>query len=181
MDFLSLKNQKNLISGVKLFKLKVNRDERGFLTETLKTGWKEILNEEFPFTQTYYSQTNAWIARDENQWHYHPTKQRDRFVVLKGNLVVAIYDWRKNSPTKGFLNLFPMGEKNGDDDQFLLFIPLNVLHGFTNVGPKPCYLLNYPTSLYDPQEEGRAPMEKAGVKFEDGSPFAWEVIRQKFK
>ncbi len=181
MNFLSLQNQEGLIEGVKLFKLKVNRDERGFLTETLKTGWTEILNPDLPFTQTYYSLTEPGFARDENQWHYHPTKQRDRFGVIKGDLVAAIYDWRENSPTFGKLNLFPMGEKNGDENQFLLLIPLNVLHGFTNVGGEPCYLINYPTSLYDPKEEGRAQFKDTPVFFEDGTPFSWERIRNEFK
>lgn len=181
MKFITYQNQENLIEGVKLFKLKVNRDERGTLTETLKTGWDEIINSDLPFTQTYYSQTNPGVARDEDQWHYHPSKQRDRFVVIKGNMVAAVYDWRKDSPTFGTLNLFPMGEKNGDSNQFLLLIPINVLHGFTNVGKKPCYLLNYPTSLYDPQEEGRVAMQEAKVAFPGGELFSWQRIRDEFK
>lgn len=178
--FLDLKNQENLIEGVELFKLKINRDQRGILIETFKTSWKEIFNEELPFAQSYCSVTNPGFARDEDKWHYHPIKQIDRFVVIKGNAVWALYDWRKKSKTFGILNLFLMGEVNSDDDQYLLLIPRNVLHGFCPVGQEPCYLMSYISTLYDPTEEGRVSFNEVGVKFPDGSPFAWEKIRQEF-
>jgi len=180
-EFLNPKNQKNLIEGVKLFPLKVNRDQRGVLVETLKKNWPEVFGKNLPFAQAYYSITNPGIARDEKLWHYHPTSQVDRFVVIKGKAVFALYDWRLNSKTKGTLNLFLMGEENGDEGQFLLLIPKNVLHGFTVVGKNPCYLLNFPTRLYDKKEEGRVGLAEVGVKFLDGTPFSWEIIRQYFK
>ncbi len=180
LEFLSLNNQKNLIDGVKLFKLKVNRDPRGVLVETLKTNWPEVFNENLPFAQTYYSITNPGVARDEDLWHCHPTKQVDRFVIIKGQAVFALFDNQKGSPTFGQLNLFLMGEGNSDDNQFLLLVPKNVLHGFCAVGKEPCYLLNYPTSLYDPKEEGRFPFAEAGAKLADGTPFSWKLVRDSF-
>lgn len=97
-----------------------------------------------------------------------------------GDIIVALYDRRENSRTKGKLNLFKMGEGNGDEDQFLLLIPKNVLHGFCVVSKSDAVIMNYPTALYDKAEEGRLPLEEAGAKFEDGTPFSWEKIRKEF-
>lgn len=179
MEFLNLKKQKDLIADVVLYPLKVNRDSRGILVETLKTNWPEVFGENRPFTQNYYSMTDSGVARDENVWHHHP-RQEDRFVVIQGQIVVAIYDWRKESSTYGRLNLFRMGESEGDDGQYLLLIPKDTLHGFCVISPKPAALLNFPTFLYNPEEEGRTPYLEVGVKFPDGNPFSWDLVRKEF-
>ncbi|MBI5123195.1 dTDP-4-dehydrorhamnose 3,5-epimerase family protein [Candidatus Roizmanbacteria bacterium] len=181
IDLITLQNQEKLIDGVILHPLKVNRDESGILSELLKTTWTDIYNEKYPFAQCYYSVTPSGAVRDKDLWHIHPTKQEDRFVIIKGDAVVAIYDSRKDSPTFGRLNLFVMGEKNGDNGQYLLLIPQNTLHGFAVVGKSEAVLLNFPTTLYDPHEEGRIPHQEAGVKFSDGSLFTWDRILQEIK
>jgi len=168
-----LKSQ-SLIDGVVLYTLKVNRDERGILVESLKVNWKKVFDDENrPFAQCYYSITNPGVARDADCWHYHPTKQEDRFVVIKGDIVAVLYDWRRNSPTYGTLNLFAMGESEGDA-QYLLLIPVNVLHCFKVVSKKPSILINFPTVLYDSKEEGRIPFKE--VKLPDGTYFDWSLV-----
>lgn len=164
-----------LIKDVITYPLKVNRDERGTLVESLKTNWPEVFDKEKkPFAQCYYSITQPGVARDENRWHYHPHKQEDRFVIIKGNIIVALYDWRQKSKTFGTLNLFPMGESQGEAGQYLLLIPQNVLHCFKVSQEKPAILLNFPTNLYDPQEEGRISFEK--IKLADGRYFSWGKV-----
>lgn len=180
LEFLNFKNQKNLINGVVLRQLTVHQDQRGVLVETLKNDWQDVFGRNLPFGQSYLSKTLPGFARDENLWHFHP-RQTDRFVVIKGSLVFALFDWRKNSPTGGFLNLFLMGEENKNEDPYLLLIPPNVLHAFCVVSRKPCFLLAYPTQLYDPSEEGRIPYKDVGAKFPDSSPFSWELVRKEFK
>lgn len=182
LEFLTFKNQKNLIDGVTLHKLTIHRDERGSLVETLKKDWKDVFNTNtISFAQSYFSVTLPGFARDENQWHNHPTKQIDRFVTLQGNAVVALYDWRKGSPTYGVLNLFLMGEVNGDDNQYLLLIPTKVLHAFCVVGEKSCLLASFPSHLYSPKEEKRIPFSAVNVLFPDATPFNWDRIRKAFK
>jgi len=164
-----------LIKDVVVKPLKVNRDKRGILVETLKKEWKDVFNnKELSFAQNYYSITDPGVARDENQWHVHPTKQMDRFVVMKGDIVVVLCDWRKNSPTYQYMNWFKMGESNGDNGQYLLLVPINVLHCFIVVGKKPAILMNFPTQLYDPKEEGRVFFKD--VKLKDGSYFSWDLV-----
>lgn len=182
IDFLSFANQKGLIDEAVLHKLTIHRDARGMLVETLKEDWTEVFHRPaLQFGQSYFSITNPGFARDEDKWHVHPTKQVDRFVIVAGSAVVALYDWRANSKTKGILNLFIMGEINGDDNQYLLLIPKGVLHGFCTVGKKPCHLVSYPDHTYDPKEEGRVPFSEVNVLLPGGSPFAWSVIREQFR
>lgn len=179
-SLLHFKNKKNIILGVKLQKYKVNRDKRGMLVEVFKPTWKNILNEKEPFGQSYYSITRPGFARDEKWWHLHPN-QTDRFTVIKGNALFALYDLRKNSKTKGVLNLFLMGEKNGDENQFLLSIPPNVLHSFCVMGNKDCILLSFPTHIYNSSEELRISFSEARVLLADGEPFSWNLIRSRYK
>lgn len=160
----------SLIKDVVAYPLKVNKDERGILVEVLKRDWRKIFSKKRPFAQCYYSKTRPGLARDEDRWHYHPTKQEDRFVVVQGEIVLVLYDWRKNSSTYGQLNLFKMT----GSEPYLLLIPKNVLHCFKVTSNKPAILLNFPTTLYDKKEEGRIAFEK--VKLSDGSHFSWEKL-----
>lgn len=181
LKFLTFNNQEAIIKDVKLHKLIIHRDQRGMLMEMLREDWKDVFERpQHQFGQSYYSMTNPGFARDEDKWHVHPTKQTDRFIVIKGSAVVALYDGREESNTFQTLNLFLMGEKNGDDNQYLLFIPKRVLHVFCTVGNEPCSLVSYPDHIYDPHEEGRIPFSQANVHFPDGRAFSWDIIRQQF-
>lgn len=182
VEFLSYKNQKKLIDGVVVYKLEIHRDPRGLLVETLKQDWTDVFHRpDLQFGQSYFSVTNPGFARDEDKWHVHPKKQTDRFVIVGGSAVVALYDWRAKSPTKDILNLFVMGEVNADDNQYLLLIPKNVLHGFCTVGKKSCALVSYPDQSYDPTEEGRIPFSEVNAALQNGTPFGWDIIRDQFR
>lgn len=180
MNFITLKNRDaaHLIKDVLLHPLKINRDESGILVETLRKDWPGIYGQDRDFSMQYYSVTPSGVARDENVWHYHPTVQEDRFLVIKGDAVVAVADQREDSGTKGLLNLFYM---QSQIDPYILLIPKKTLHGFMNVSKEDAILLNFPTDLYNPKEEGRVPYREADVKFEDGSLFSWEMVREYFK
>lgn len=176
MEFITLENKDNatLIKDVLLHPLKVNRDKSGILIETLRRDWKDIYGENREFAMQYFSVTNPWVARDENEWHLHKD-QEDRFLVAQGGVVVAIADNRKNSETKGILNLFHMQSQT---NPYILLIPKDTLHGFMVVSKNEGILLNFPTKLYNPNDEKRIPHKEALVKFADGSDFAWEKIRR---
>lgn len=169
-----------LIKEVVIKPLKINRDKRGILVETLKRNWPDVYNEkELSFAQNYFSITKPGVARDEDQWHYHPRKQIDRFVVIQGNIVFVLYDWRKKSPTYKYMNWFKMGESNGDNGQYLLLIPVNVLHCFMVISKKPAIIMNFPTRLYDPKEEGRIPFKEVKL-WDNKTTFFWDNIRKNF-
>jgi dTDP-4-dehydrorhamnose 3,5-epimerase len=181
LPIISLKNQENLIDGVVLHQLKINLDPRGTLVEALKADWADVYDpEKLPFAMQYFSITRPNIARDEDLWHVHKF-QTDRFVAISGDMVVAIFDPRSGSKTYGVLNLFPMGQTFGEDNQFLLLIPPDTYHGFLTIGAEEVVLENFPTKLYNLSDEGRIPHSEAQVKLKDGTPFSWNLIRQNFK
>jgi len=167
-----------LIADVVARHLRVNRDPRGVLVETLRADWSGCFSkDEWPFAQSYYSVTEAWVARDEDRWHVHE-HQSDRFVIPSGDVVLALFDARAGSPTKGKLNLLRIGSGNGDRGQYLVMIPPRVLHGFMVIGPGSALLLNYPTRLYDADDEGRVPFVEIDARVADGRVFTWDVVRE---
>ena len=129
-----------MIHGVKIKKLKVIPDERGFLMEMMRDDDAFFQK----FGQVYLSVVYPGVVKG---WHYH-RKQTDHFVLVKGMAKVVLYDSREDSPTKGEVNEFFMGEQN----PILLVIPPLVLHGMKGVGDKPGYLINIPTEKYNYEE-----------------------------
>lgn len=176
MEFITLSNKGSvrLIKDVILYPLKINSDESGVLVETLRSDWPVIYSKDRKFAMQYYSITPSGVARDENTWHYHPTIQEDRFIVVSGAIVVAIADNRKKSPTVGLLNLFYMQAKK---DPYILLVPAKTLHGFLVVSSKEAIILNYPTALYNSKEEGRLSFNKENIKFSNGQLFTWQKVR----
>ena len=126
-----------MIEGVKIKKLKVIPDDRGFLMEMLRNDDGVFER----FGQVYLSVCKPNTVKG---WHYHK-KQVDHFVVVKGNAKVVLYDLRDDSQTKGKVEEHFLGEKS----PILLKIPTNVLHGITPMGNEPCYLINIPTEKYN--------------------------------
>lgn len=178
MDFITLKNKEKtkLIHDVIMYPLKVNKDASGLLVETLRTDWKEIYGSGREFAMQYYSVTASGIARDENVWHYHEM-QEDRFLVVQGAIVVAVADNRQESATNGRLKLFYM---EAYADPYILLIPKKTLHGFLVVSKTPAILLNFPTKLYNIEDEIRIPYSNAQIKFPAGGLFSWDKVREEF-
>jgi dTDP-4-dehydrorhamnose 3,5-epimerase-like enzyme len=169
-----------LIHDVVARKLTVNSDKRGTLVEILKTSWTDIFDSEIlPFTQVYYSKTKSGVARDKSDWHFHPGGQVDRYVVISGEVIFAIYDTREKSKTRNFLNLFWIGESLGKTGQYSLLVPPRTLHCFIVVSKKPATLLNFPSRLYDPREEVRIPFKKFPLP--DGTIFSWTKVKKAHK
>ena len=179
MEFISLKNKdtSRIVKDVLLYPLKINKDESGVLVETLRRDWKDIYGKGREFAMQYFSVTDSDVARDENIWHYHPTAQEDRFLVAYGEIITAVADSREDSETFGLLNLFHM---QADQDPYILLIPKKTLHGFMVVSKTPAVLLNFPTALYNTQEEGRVPYEEAKIKLPKGEMFSWDLVRKNF-
>jgi len=62
----------------------------------------------------------------------------------------------------------------------MVLIPRRTLHGFMVVSKEPAILINFPTGLYNPQEEGRVPHEQAQIKTDGGEIFNWDLVRKEF-
>jgi dTDP-4-dehydrorhamnose 3,5-epimerase len=126
-----------LIRDVRIKKLKVIPDERGRLMEMLRSDDDLFMK----FGQLYMTTAYPGVVKG---WHYHK-KQVDHFVVVKGMVKVVLYDPREDSPTRGMVNEFFMGEHN----PILLQIPNYVYHGFKCVGESEGIIINCPTETYD--------------------------------
>ena len=178
MEFITLENKNSvfLIKDVVMHPYKVNEDSSGVLVETMRRDWNDIYGEGREFFMQYYSETPSGLARDENVWHYHQTIQDDRFSVVRGEVVVAIGDNREGSKTKGFLNLFYI---NARKNPYMVLIPRKTLHGFMAVSKEPAILINFPTGLYNPKEEGRVPYKEAQMRI-NGTLFSWDLVRKEF-
>ena len=149
----------DLIFGVKVKKLRLIPDERGFLMEMLRSDWPEFDK----FGQAYITACYPGVIK---AWHYH-RKQWDHFVCVGGMAKVVLYDPRPDSPTKGKINEFHIGYLN----PVLLKIPPLVYHGFTAEGKDTALIVNFPTELYNYEEpdEYRLPFDDPSI------PYSWQV------
>ncbi len=126
-----------MIEGVKLKDLKVIPDERGRLMEILRAD-DEIFEK---FGQVYMTTGYPGVVK---AWHYHK-KQTDNMTVLKGMMKIALYDAREDSPTRGEVNEFFLGEHNPK----LLQIPKLLYHGFKCISQEEAVVINIPTETYN--------------------------------
>ncbi len=151
---------RELIDGVEIKRLVTHADERGSLTELLRRDDPIFEG----FGQCYVSVSYPGVIRG---WHYHK-KQTDYFTCVVGMIKVPLYDMRPGSPTHGVINEFFIGEEN----RIVVKIPVGVLHGFKNVGHKPCYLINFPSEPYDPNDpdEYRVPYDSPDI------PYSWDLV-----
>ena len=128
---------KRLIDGVEIKELRLIPDERGYLMEMMRADDPFFTK----FGQVYLSVAYPGVVKG---WHYHRV-QTDHFTIVRGMMKVVLYDDREDSPTKGEVNEFFMGELN----PILITIPPGVLHGMKAIGTEPGYLVNCPTETYD--------------------------------
>ncbi len=126
-----------MIDGVQVKKLRVIPDERGRLMEILRADDGMFKG----FGQVYMTTAYPGVVKG---WHYHK-KQYDNMAVVKGMMKIVLYDSRKNSPTRGEVNVFFAGEYN----PVLLHIPPFVYHGFKCVSTEEAIVINTPTEVYN--------------------------------
>jgi dTDP-4-dehydrorhamnose 3,5-epimerase len=147
-----------MINGVKTKKLKVIPDERGRLMEILRSDDEVFLK----FGQVYITTVYPGVVKG---WHYHK-KQIDNITVIKGMAKLVLYDNRENSPTKGEINEFFIGEHN----PMLVQVPKLVLHGFKGISENEAIMLNCPTEVYDYQKPDEFRMSAHSEEI----PYNWE-------
>ena len=132
-----------LIDGVVEKKLNPIPDERGFVMEILRSDDKEFIK----FGQVYLTTAYPGVVK---AWHYHKI-QTDYFCVVKGMMKVVLYDSRDDSPTKGLVNEFFIGELN----PCYIKIPPFIYHGFKCISENYAIVINCPTEIFnydDPDE-----------------------------
>ena len=119
-------------------------DERGWLVPV----WSA---QEWDARYFYYNWTYPGYCRDADRWHLHHN-HTDRFVVLSGNLLVALSDGKE-------MQRLPLSSRKPQ----ILHIPPGIYHCVKNNWHKDALLINLPTEVYDPADEGRVPFDELGV------------------
>jgi dTDP-4-dehydrorhamnose 3,5-epimerase len=141
------------IDGVRLVRLQVHGDERGRFIETFRQEWFEGAP---AMVQGNRSDSQAATLRG---LHYH-LRQSDYWYVPKGRLLVATYDLREGSATRGT----SFSIEIGDDDQTGVYIPPGVAHGFQAITDVTLtYLVD---NYYDPDDENGLAWDDPNVKID---------------
>lgn len=145
-----------LIDGVSVKNLKLIPDERGRLMEMLRADDKEFSK----FGQVYVTTAYPGVVK---AWHCHKL-QDDNMTVLIGMAKIVLYDNRKDSPTRGLINEFFIGEHN----HILIHIPKYVWHGFKCVSSSEAMIVNVVTECYDYKkpDEYRKPAHGSDIPYD---------------
>lgn len=139
---------KKLIHGVTARNLKEIADERGRLMEIMRRDDKEFS----AFGQVYVTTAYPGVVK---AWHCHKL-QDDNMTALRGMVKIVLYDDREDSPTRGAINEFFIGDHN----HTLLHIPRSVWHGFKCISDSEAMIVNVVTECYNydkPDEYRKAP------------------------
>lgn len=149
-----------MIEGVKIKQLRPIPDDRGRLMELLRADDTGLFTK---FGQVYITTTYPGIVK---AWHYHKY-QYDNFACVHGMLRVALYDARDNSPTKGEINEFFIGEHN----PLLIHIPPGVMHGWRCISQYEAIVVNIPTEVYNYTN----PDEYRVDPYDNDIPYSWAI------
>ena len=128
-----------MIEGVKIKRLKLIPDDRGYLVELVKFGEETFIK----IKQTTFTLTYPGIIK---AFHYHKN-QTDVWFVASGMIQVVLYDLRKESNTYQVKDVIFMGEQN----PILVLIPPLVAHGYKVLGQKPALLFYHTDQAYNPE------------------------------
>lgn len=115
------------IQGVLLMTVPTANYEFGSLSEIFNPEWDSIYNE--PIEHMYVI-TNS--ANQREHWHVH-LNTIDRYVLLSGEIEVALFDNREDSPTQNTLTRHILVQV-GTTGVHGLRIPAGVWHTFRSVG-----------------------------------------------
>lgn len=147
---------KKLIDGVTIRSLRLIPDERGRLMEILRADDPEFSK----FGQVYMTTAYPGVVK---AWHSHKL-QDDNMTALSGMVKIVLYDDRADSPTKGELNEFFIG----DHDRILLHIPKYVWHGFKCISNHEAMIINIVTECYNYEkpDEFRKPPHDSDIPYD---------------
>lgn len=125
-----------MIDGVKTKALRVIPDERGRVAEILRADDPLFKK----FGQVYLTTTYPQVVK---AWHYHKV-QTDNIAAIKGMIKLVLHDPREDSPTKGEINEFFIGDHN----PLLVQVPHRIHHGWKCISEEEAMIINIPTEAY---------------------------------
>ena len=113
-------------------------DERGSVCELIDPRWNWHPE---PIVFSYLFTLRPGFVKG---WGLHKNHD-DRYVIVKGEMELVLFDARPNSPTCGEICKIFLSEQR----RCIVNIPKFVWHADHNVGSSDCIVVNYPTVQYD--------------------------------
>lgn len=114
----------SIIEGVIITDKPSIHDERGYIQHFMRIDDYEYTK----FGEVYFSIAYKNVVK---AWHLH-TEMTLNYLCVYGMIKLVLFDDRENSPTRGILNEFFIGEKN----QKMITIPKSVWNGFKGYGER---------------------------------------------
>jgi dTDP-4-dehydrorhamnose 3,5-epimerase len=147
-----------MIEQVVTKQLRVIPDERGRVMEILRC------DDDFfgHFGQVYMTTTYPQVVK---AWHYHK-KQDDFICCVRGMIKLVLFDDRPDSPTRGQINQFYMGQFNPT----IVKVPRMVYHGWKCTSEEEAMIVNVPTEPYNRED----PDEYRLDPHVNNIPYRWE-------
>lgn len=148
-----------LIDGVRLNEIRHVPKENGYLTEIWRREWALDAGPVEAVFQVLLKPGGV------SAWHAHQVTT-DRLFANHGLVKIVLYDARKNSPTRGKLNVFRIGTVRPT----LVIVPPGVWHGVENISGEPALLLNLVDRAYryeDP-DHWRLPADTNKIPYQFG-------------
>jgi dTDP-4-dehydrorhamnose 3,5-epimerase len=151
------------IKGLKLIKLKVHGDARGFFVERFHAPRFKEAGLPIEFAQDNHSRSAPGILRG---LHYQHTPAQGKLIgVVRGRVWDVAVDIRKGSPTLGKY----FGVELSDENGMLFWMPEGFAHGFCVLGNESADMLYKVTAPYNMAGEG-------GIRYDDpGLAIDWPV------
>ena len=149
-----------MIEGVALHPLRQFADDRGCTMHMLRSDDPHFR----AFGEIYFSGVRHGKIKG---WYRHRQKTLN-YAVPAGMIRVVIYDDRPDSPTRGCLDEYLLGE--AVDHYALLTIPPHLWYGVQGLGPGTAIIANCSDLPNDPNESDRKPPDSPDV------PYTWPPV-----
>lgn len=135
-----------LVEGLELFKLRPIEDSRGCFVKTFQESWLKERGADFELREQFFSVSGKNVIRG---MHFQlPPYDQDKLVtVIHGRVRDVVLDLRKSSKSYGKYDVIELVE--GRD---ALFIPRGCAHGFLSLEEKSVMLYNV-SSEYDREHD----------------------------
>lgn len=145
-----------MIKDVAIKKIIAHHDDRGYFAEIAKFG-EETFHE---IKQVSYSEARPGVIK---AFHWHK-RHWDLWFVVKGMGQAVLYDLRKDSPTKGEIDVLYPGDKN----QMFIAIPPGVAHGYRVLSTTDLGIVYCTSEAYNPKnpDEERIPFDDPSIGFD---------------
>lgn len=153
---------KNQIDGVKILTLKTFISEEGDFGEIIRLNYRGEFEDIPNFSVAQVNRTTL-LPGSIKAWHLHFRQDEMWFVIPSGQVLVGLWDVRKNSRTTDAIMRVVLGGGHSK----LLFIPKGVAHGSLNISSQSTELFYFVNKHFDANDsdEKRIPWDAKGKEF----------------